>query len=72
MELDFRAFVIKIDLNFNSQGTKNVELFSQGTYSSQYLTYVTLFIAITKQSYGLKRVMIYRQISSDVHSNAFI
>ena len=45
MEIDFCSFQIKTALNFKSQGTENFELFSQGTYDSQNLRYVTLVIA---------------------------
>ena len=45
VELDFSDFVIKIALNFKSQVTKKIELYSQGTYNFQILADGTLIIA---------------------------
>ena len=42
MELEFIGFVIKTSLNFKSQGTQKIKLFSQGTYDSPNLRYETL------------------------------
>ena len=53
--------LIKMGLNLNSQGTKKVELFSQGTYNSQYLRLETLVIADYK--YVKKPVLFYWKLS---------
>ena len=45
MELEFLGFVIKTSLNFKSQGTQKIKLFSQGTYDSPNLRYETLICA---------------------------
>ena len=45
MELDFCGFQIKIALNFKSQGTEKLELFSQGAYNFQNLRIETRVIA---------------------------
>ncbi len=45
MELDFVGFVIRISLNFKSQGTEKIELFSQGTDEGPNLIFETLGIA---------------------------
>ena len=45
MELDFFSLLMKIALNFKSQGTEKFELFCQGTYDSQNLRYEILVIA---------------------------
>ena len=45
VELDFWGSVIKNALHFKSQGTKKIELSSQGTYNFQILRNETLIIA---------------------------
>ena len=45
VERDSCMYVIKIFLNLNSLGNKNLELFSQATYDFQNFGKKTLFIA---------------------------
>ena len=45
MELEFLGIVIRISLNFKSQETEKIELFSQGTDDSPNLIFETLVIA---------------------------
>ena len=44
MELDLCSFQVKIALNFKSQGTEKIELFSQEAYNFQNLRNETLDI----------------------------
>ena len=56
MELDTRAFVVKIQFILNSQGNEKFTLFCQGTYDFQNLGNEISFIAdyeyIRKSAFG--------------------
>ena len=58
VELDFLGSVIKIALNFKSQGTEKIEDSSQGTYNFQILRNETLIIAEYKHAKFFKFAML--------------
>ena len=60
VKLDFCGFVIEIALNFKSQGTEKIKLFSQETYKFQILGHETLRIA------NYKYVKIFRFVMLDI------
>ena len=58
VELDFLGSVIKNALNFKSQGTKKIELSSQGIYNFQIWRNETLIIADYKYAKIFKFAML--------------